>query len=138
MSDFKARSFVMIMIIIALSSLFLRLAIEKIIEFNIKQNESYAQATLKSVSTALENYSRDHQGVYPAEPSALTGGPARYMDKDYLSGSLSKGYEFTCRRMDSSGYNCSALPLKCGFTGSKIYSVSTSGLFVFEDCSGKD
>lgn len=136
--DRKARSFVTVMIVIALSSLLLRVAIEKIIEISIKQNESYAQATLKLVSAAMENYSRDHQGDYPLSITALTEGSPLYMDKDYLADSPVKGYEFSCRRLDQSGYNCSAAPLKCGLTGSKIYSVGTSGLFVSEDCLRKD
>lgn len=134
----KARSFVTIMIVIALSSLLLRVAIEKIMQFNIKQNESYAQATLKLISAALENYSRDHQGVYPSEASGLINNSPAYIDRDYLADSPIRGYEFSCQRLEASGYSCSAVPLNCRVSGLRSYSVSTSGLFISEDCFRKE
>jgi len=54
----KARSFVVIMIVIALSSLILRVALEKIIQFNIAQNESSAQEISKTLSIARFESSR--------------------------------------------------------------------------------
>jgi type II secretory pathway pseudopilin PulG len=106
----SGRSFVTIMIVVALSALFLRIAIEKIIKFSIAQNESTASLTLKLISTALENYAKDNRGVYPPQVSTLTRTSPAYLDKDYIAQSPFKGYHYSCSRLDASGYSCSALP----------------------------
>ena len=51
----KAKSFVTIMVVVAVSALLLRLAIHRIIIYNIQQNQRIAQGNLKLLSTALEN-----------------------------------------------------------------------------------
>jgi len=138
MLDQKARSFIAIMVVIALLSLGLRIAIEKIIKITISQNESSAEATLKLISAALENYAKDHLGEYPENFSALTRDDSAYLDRDYILRSPRRGYSYNCMRLESSGYDCSAIADRCGFTGKKNYSVKTGGLLESEDCSKKD
>ena len=134
----RARSFVAIMIVIAVSALLLRIAIEKIININIIQNEANAALTLKFISAALENYAKDNKGIFPTEPSSLTKTTPPYLDKDYITQSPLKGYNFSYLRLEPSGYSCSAVPVKCGFTGTVTHTVSTGGLLVSEKCSKKD
>ena len=134
----KARSFVVIMIVIALSSLILRVVITRIIEFNIAQNESSAQETLKLLSAALENYAKDNQGLFPAHLSALYQRLPPYLEREYVTESYQKGYNHSCSRIEASGYNCSASPEKCRQTGEKIYRISTGGLLTFEGCNKKE
>ncbi len=136
--DIKGRSFVTIMIIIALSSLLLRITVERIIKINIEQNESNAQVTLKLVSAALENYSKANQGVFPASLSFLTKTNPAYLDKDYIASSPIKGYNYVCSRIDPTGYNCSASPVKCNITGKMAYTITTGGLLVSEGCSRRE
>lgn len=139
MNNNKARSFVTIMIVVAVASLLLRIAIEEVIKLNIEQNESQAQITLKLISTALENYAKDNQGTFPSKFSALfqkTEFP--YLDKDYISQSPVKGYNYSCSRIDSSGYNCFTAPLKCGLTGQTIYTITTGGSLISEKCDKKE
>jgi competence protein ComGC len=133
----KARSFVTIMLVIAITALLLRIAVEQVIRVSSVQNESNATSTLKLVATALENYSKDHGGNFPANVLDLTKTNPAYIDKDYVTQSPVKGYIFSCPRMDASGYSCYASPTHCGLTGSKIYNVTTGGLSVSEDCSVK-
>ncbi len=71
MNNKKARSFITIMIVIALLSLVLRFSIEQIIRINIKQNELFAQTNLKLIATALDNYAKDHLGTYPLDFATL-------------------------------------------------------------------
>jgi hypothetical protein len=134
MKNNKAKSFLTIMIIIAISALALRYAIDRIIKFNISQNESNAQGTLKLLSVALENYAKDNKGSYPSDPSILTKSKPAYLDKDYITQSPSKGYNFACARLDASGYSCSASPVMCKLSGTMVYTVTTGGLFVSEEC----
>jgi hypothetical protein len=126
------------MILIAVSALLLRIFVEQIIKISIEQNESIAQTTLKLISTALENYAKANKGVFPVTLSVLTNSESRYLDKDYITQSPLKGYSYRCSKIEPSGYNCSAVPVKCNLTGKMSYSVSTGGLFVSEDCSKKE
>ena len=138
MRDTKARSFVAIIVIIAVSSLILRVAVEQIIKINISQNESYASSTLKLISTALENYAQDHLGAFPQDISALTQTRPAYLDKDYIVSSPVKGYNYSCARLEASGYSCIAGPTKCGLTGNMIYTITTGGLLISEKCGEKE
>ena len=135
-SNKKGRSFVVIMLSIALGALLLRVVVEQVIKITIEQNESYAQATIKLISTALENFAKDNKGLFPEKISTLT--QSKYLDKDYASFSSVRGYVFNCSRLDESGYSCSAVPVLCNLTGSTNYLISTGGLFIYEKCGGKD
>lgn len=130
----KARSFVMIMIVAALSALLLRLAIQKIIIYNIQHNQLLAQMNLKLLSTALENYAKNNKSAYPVSVEQLTKSNPVYLERNYLVASSIRGYEYDCQRLDTSGYNCSAAPLDCRLTGKMVYSVSTGGLIIAESC----
>jgi len=130
----KGRSFVTIMIVVALSALSLRLAIHKIIIYNIQQNQLLAQVNLKLLSTALENYAKDNNGLYPENINQLTKNKPAYLEKNYLAVSSVRGYEYDCQRLDAGGYNCSATPLDCKFSGKMGYSVSTGGVVITESC----
>lgn len=138
MQDNKGKSFVTIMLIIALCALSLRIIIAKLIEINIAQNESYASLTLKFISAGLENYAKNNQGIYPANLPILTKSQPPYLDKDYINLSPVKGYNFSCSRLESSGYSCTAIPVKCSFTGKTIYTISTGALLISEECNRKD
>lgn len=138
MRNVTGKSFITIMIITAVCALVLRIVIKQIIKGNINQNESNASETIKLISTALENYAKDHKGLYPESISALTKTSPAYLENDYSFQSPSKGYTFTCLRLEPSGYSCSALPVKCNLTGQTSYTVITGGSFISEECSKKD
>ena len=138
MENNRAKSFVTIMIIIATLALFLRFALDGIIKFNISQNESNAQGTLKLISAALENYAKDNHGIYPAGASLLTKSKPPYLDKDYIMQSPAKGYIYACARLESSGYSCNASPVNCKLSGNMAYSITTGSLLVSEECQKRE
>lgn len=138
MANEKARSFVTIMIVIAVSALLIRIVIGIFIGFTISQNESSASLTLKLISAALENYSKDNQGVYPSRFSTLTQSKPPYLDKDYIAASPVKGYAYACERLEPTGYQCSAVPVKCRLSGTQSFTISTGGILLFEECALKD
>lgn len=127
-----------IIIIIALSALLLRVGVEKILEITCSQNEASAQATLKSIAAALDSYARDNQGAYPKSLSSLSQSNPLYLDKDYIAESPVKGYTYNCTRLDPSGYNCYAFPLRCKITGNFAYTVTTGGILIPESCDTKE
>lgn len=138
MKDKEGRSFVAIMIVIAVSALLLRTTIEELIKINIAQNESSAAATLKLISTALENYAADNKGVFPASLSLLRQNTPPYLDRNYVNDFPVKGYSYSCVRLEPSSYSCSAVPVKCGLTGKMMYTIATGGALVSEECNKKE
>lgn len=138
MLEKKARSLIRAVIILAVLTLFLRILIESVIKINITQNESSAESTLKLISTALENYAKDNQGTFPANLAVLSQTKPPYLDKTYTSLTSIKGYNYSCLRLEASGYNCSAAPIKCNITGKKNYTVTTGGSLISEECNKKD
>ncbi len=138
MKDNRARSFVTVMIVIAVSALLLRTTIEQVIKISMAQNESSALTNLKLISTALENYAKDHKGAYPASLSVLVNISPRYLDQNYINESPVKGYNYSCQRLEPSSYSCSAIPAMCKLTGRMSYTVVTAGSLVFEECSKKE
>jgi competence protein ComGC len=133
-----ARSFVLIMVVIAFAALFLRFVIERIMKMNIAQNESNAAATLKLISTSLENYAKDKKGIFPDSISSLVEAKPAYLEKDYTDGPALRGYLYECPRLEPTGYSCSAAPVKCNVTGKMSYTVSTGGVHLSEECSKKE
>jgi hypothetical protein len=135
MINTKARSFVAIMMVIAVVTLLLRIGTERVIKVTIAQNEVNARETLKLISAALENYAKDHLGAYPTDFSLLLQPKPAYLDQDYLGKSFIRGYEYSCPRLDNSGYSCLATVLKCKLTGRLNYTVTTGGILISEECS---
>ncbi len=140
-NDNRGKSFIAIMVIIAITAFVLRIVIDKVIKISIVQNEANASATLKLISAALENYAKDNH-VYPANLDLLTQSRPAYLDKDYIKQSpllgYIKGYNYNCSRLDTSGYSCLAIPVSCGLTGKKVYSVVTGGLLISDECNKKE
>ncbi len=130
----KGRSFLVLVTAAGLLSLLLSVLGEKVIGVVVTRNNAAAAATLKSIATGLESYGKEHEGQYPDDFSVLTKGTPPYIDRDYLMESPHNGFNYFCSRLDKTGYNCSAIPIKCGITGSKNFAVATGNLFVSEDC----
>jgi hypothetical protein len=118
MLNCRARSFVTIMVVVALSALL-------------------AQINLKLFSTAMENYAKDNKNIYPVSIDLLTKSDPVYLQKDYLAATSLRGYEYDCQRLDADGYSCTASPVNCKLTGEMIYTVSTGGLIMAESCDQK-
>ncbi|KPK98579.1 MAG: hypothetical protein AMJ95_03560 [Omnitrophica WOR_2 bacterium SM23_72] len=134
MEGHGAKSFVTIMIAIAVSALVIRTVVGALINMNMGQNESNAEGTLKLIAASLENYANDHRDKYPSDFSALTQSNPPYLDKDYVTLSSLKGYLYGCSRLETAGYNCFARPTHCGLTGRTTYSVTTGGQLASESC----
>lgn len=134
----KGLSLIALIFLTAIVSLILRFSIVEFINSTIDQNELTAQSTLKLISTALENYAKDHQGFFPTELAALSRTVPPYLDKNFNLVLSSKGYSFACPRLEVSGYNCFASPIKCNITGKSIYDINTGGTIVSEECKKKE
>ena len=138
MGNTRARSFVVIMIVVSLVALILRIAIVQFVNFSIIQNEASAEQVLKLLTTAIENYAKDHLGVFPASLEALTQSSPAYIEKEYISLAYQKGYNFNCLRLETSGYTCTASPSRCNLSGRKSYIITTGQVMAVEECGKKE
>jgi len=93
---------------------------------SFQNNDSLAQATLRTLSTAAETYATSHGGQYPTSMKLLTDDSAPYINADYCNKTES-GFIYTCY-MDNEGYTFTATPVTAGETGSTTYSISTGGV----------
>jgi len=133
----RAKSFVTIMVVVALAALLLRWGLHRIIIYGIQQNQLVAQVNLKLFSTAMENYAKDNKNVYPVSIDLLTKHNPVYLERDYLAATSVRGYEYDCQRLDAAGYNCTASPVNCQLSGKMVYAVSTGGLIMAQSCDKK-
>lgn len=134
----KALSFLALMLTVAMIALVVRFALLHVINLNVASNEANAQDTLRLLSTALENYARDHLGVFPNTLASLLDADPPYIEKEYVTLSFEKGYNFDCSILESTGYTCTAFPAQCGLSGKIAYTITTGGSMISEECSKQE
>ncbi len=104
------------------------IAIPNLLRARINANEASAEATVKTISTAIETYVVTNNGRYPL---------SEYELQPYLTESYDKkivqGYKYNLN-LNSDGYKVSATPTQCYSTGTKSFKVSTGGIISKEDC----
>ncbi len=119
-----------IMIVVAIIALLAAIAIPNFLRSKILANDSIAQRTLRTLSTASETFATTNNGLYPTNISSLTGVTPPYLNEDYCTGTARNGYIIVCHNMTSGGYQFRAHPVSLGSTGTTIYSVSTGGVLL--------
>jgi type II secretory pathway pseudopilin PulG len=122
------------MIAVSIIALLAAIAIPRLLRMRMESNESAARATLKTISTALEAYATESKQGYPHDISVLVTLDPPYLNKNYIRDSPLQGYNYVCDSLDVSGYSCSAIPQRCGLTGSKNYIITTSGVLTETEC----
>lgn len=121
---------VMVIVIVGILSV---LVIPSILRSRVIANESAAQANVKSISAAIENYATSNNSTYPTSESQLTSANPPYLSQSFC-GTTQGGYSYSCS-LTTSSYNITASPSNCGGSGTKIYTVTTGGAFTSPDCS---
>jgi type II secretory pathway pseudopilin PulG len=123
------------MIGISIITLLAAIAIPELLKGKMTDNESAARATLKTISAALETYAAESKQGYPTDISVLTTANPPYLNKNYIADSPIQGYNYACQFLEVNSYSCNATPQHCGRTGSRIYTITTGGVFTDTDCS---
>ena len=119
----NAFTLVEILVVIGIIALLAAIAIPNLLRAKHSANESSAQSTLKSISTALENYFASNS-LYPSNTSALLGVTPPYLNVDYFAGTHS-GYSFTSVLSDYA-YTITASPISSS-AGAHTFTITTGG-----------
>jgi len=98
----------------------------------MKANEAAAEATVKTISTAIEAYNLD-KGNYPSDENELLDSESPYLSSSFDNKTI-HGYTYHLG-LDAEGYNITAEPESCNVTGSKNFEIFTSGTVSWKYCN---
>lgn len=123
----KGFTLVEIMIVVAIIALLAAIAIPNLLRARLTANESAAQGTLRTLSTAAETFAAANNGTYPTSSNDdLYSVDPRYISWDYCT-SAYQGYSFTCE-LNTTGYNITGTPVTSNVTGITTFNVTTGGV----------
>jgi prepilin-type N-terminal cleavage/methylation domain-containing protein len=123
-----------IMIVVAIIALLAAIAIPNLLRARITANESAAQSTLRTISTACETYAAANDGAYPTAETDLTGATPPYLNRAY-SGQTVQGYTYTYSTFAATGYCIQAAPANPGTSGNTTYNITTGGVLGTGACT---
>jgi len=130
----KGFTLVEIMIVVAIIALLAAIAIPNLLRARVNANETNAQATLRTISTASESWAAANNGSYPQAITDLTGATPPYLNENYIATSPRQGYNYLCGTMGVAGYSCTATPVTCNTTGTRTFTITTGGVLTAAAC----
>jgi len=92
----------------------------------ISANDSIAQATLKTISNALETYMIVH-GAYPTDTGSLLADAPPYLQTDFFDGQPHSGFNYTAGTLTGYTYAITAAPFSSSH-GTRSFTMSTGGV----------
>ena len=120
----KSFTIVEILVVVGIIALIAAIAIPNLFRGRVTANDAAAKATLKSISSALENYYAINT-VYPIDPNSLLGAAPPYLNTDYFTGAHS-GFTYAYS-VSAYAYSIIATPQSSG-TGTTSFTLSTGGV----------
>jgi len=119
-------------IMVFIIGLLAAIAIPNLLRARLSANEAAVRSVLKNISVAVETY-RAANNNYPLDESDLVSAEPPYLDRAHDQQTI-YGYTFSIS-FQPDGYKAVATPVECGMTGSKIFSLDTTGVVSQENCS---
>lgn len=123
-----------IMIVVAIIALLAAIAIPNLLRARLTANESAAQATLRTISTAFETFAAANDGAYPSDEANLTGANPPYLNRAY-NGLTIQGYAYNLTFGSPTSYTIRADAANCGTSGNRDYNITTGGILNAANCT---
>lgn len=89
-------------------------------------NDAVAQATLKTISNALESY-LSNNNAYPPDMNSLRTPTPPYLNTDYFDGNPHSGFTFEVTTLTGYAYAVTAVPVS-SVQGTRSFTISTGGI----------
>lgn len=126
--DKNGFTLVEIMVVVAIIALLAAILVPNLLRAKLTANETTAQATLRTIATALETYAAANNGAYADNEALLTGASPIYLNKSYCSRTESS-YTYGCTLV-TTGYTLTARPVDCTNAGTKSFTMTTGSYLV--------
>jgi len=120
-----------IMIVIAIIGIVIAMISVNLVRSKAIAMEANAQATLKTIATAMESYAGANDGMYftGSDLSVLYDIDPRYINKDYVADCIvdspCQGYSYECD-LSLAGYTCTATP-DVVYGDARTYQIGSGG-----------
>lgn len=124
------------MIVVAIIGLLAALSIPNLLRSRVNSNESVAKSSLRTLSTALENFrTAQDPPTYPPDLASLAANNPPYVDSALASG-MRQGYRYTYRLVNFSQFELTGTPVIPRVTGASTYFVDESGVVRLDNVQG--
>lgn len=97
-----------------------------VLRSRLNANDSIAQATLKTISNALEAYMINNN-AYPPDIDLLRAGVLPYLQTDFFDGQPHSGFTYSADTLTDYSYAVTATPVSA-VQGTRSYTISTGGV----------
>ncbi len=116
-----------IMIVVGIIAIISALALlPNVLRSRLNANDAFAQATLKTISNALESYLSGNN-TYPTDINVLRVLTPPYLNADYFDGIPHNGFTFVVTTLTDYSYVITATPVNTA-QGTQSFTISTGGL----------
>ena len=123
---------ILIVALLPMIALFAAIAIPNLLRARLVANESVAEASLKTISSAIESYAAAHEGRYPSNEYDLVYTTPAYLPRAF-NNKTTQGYDYSLK-LDPNGYEILASPSVCSVTGIKTFIGETGGKISNKNC----
>ncbi len=132
-----------IMIVVAIISLLLAIAIPNFIKVKHNTNEKGAIIVLQTIAAAAESFRSSKVPMsYPLNLEELTSAIPPYIDRSVANATkaerATKGYYYNYVRVNVNRFTCTAQPAVKGTTGTRVFFVDESGIVRLDNAVGSE
>ena len=114
-------------LVIPVLTLMAAIAIPNLLRARLNANEARAEATVRTISSAITTFSALNNGIYPQNEMDLMNAEPPYLGQSY-DGKTIAGYDYSIS-LRSGSYRIVAKPEKCGMSGVRIFISDTGKTF---------
>ncbi len=125
----SSHSLIEIIIVVVIIAILLSFAMPALIKPKLNAVQTYAQATLRTLSAAAETYASVNNGNFPTDfrDDLYTSADPKYLLEDFLDGVIRQGYLFSCTS-NTTSYSCSSVPQGALSSQANTYTIATGGV----------